>query len=96
MVVQTFTDVIIIILFFFLQVKELNLDNCRSDKGAIEGLNESYESLEVLSLINTGLTTLKNFPALPNLRKVCWLTLFVCLLMTLESLDCFHRINVQA
>ncbi|XP_022085169.1 acidic leucine-rich nuclear phosphoprotein 32 family member A-like isoform X3 [Acanthaster planci] len=51
-------------------VKELNLDNCRSDKGAIEGLSERFDSLEVLSLINTGLTTLKNFPALPNLRKL--------------------------
>ncbi|XP_038076268.1 acidic leucine-rich nuclear phosphoprotein 32 family member D-like, partial [Patiria miniata] len=51
-------------------VKELNLDNCRSDKGAIEGLSEKFDSLEVLSLINTGLTTLKNFPALSNLRKL--------------------------
>jgi acidic leucine-rich nuclear phosphoprotein 32 family protein A/C/D len=44
------------------------LDNCRSTQ--IEGLTDDFASLEILSLINVGLTTLKGFPNLPNLRKV--------------------------
>jgi len=50
------------------QVKELNLDNARATQ--IEGLTDEYESLEVLSLINVGLTTLKGFPKLPKLTKL--------------------------
>merc|ERR1712071_615896 len=50
------------------QIKELNLDNCRST--AIVGLNEDFVGLESLSLINVGLTSLKGFPKLPNLRKL--------------------------
>ncbi|KAG7308281.1 hypothetical protein JYU34_006968 [Plutella xylostella] len=50
------------------QVKELNLDNCRSTN--IVGLTDEYTSLEVLSLNNVGLTTLKGFPTLPKLRKL--------------------------
>ena len=50
------------------QIKELNLDNCRST--AIVGLTDDYVGLESLSLINVGLTSLKGFPKLPNLRKV--------------------------
>lgn len=49
-------------------VTELNLDNCRSLN--IVGLTEDYKNLEVLSLINVGLTSLKGLPILPNLRKV--------------------------
>lgn len=51
-----------------LQIKELNLDNCRST--AIVGLTDEFVGLESLSLINVGLTSLKGFPKLPNLRKV--------------------------
>lgn len=50
------------------QVKELNLDNCRSTN--IIGLTDEYTNLEILSLNNVGLTTLKGFPALPKLRKL--------------------------
>ncbi|KAL4706614.1 hypothetical protein ACJJTC_009026 [Scirpophaga incertulas] len=50
------------------QVKELNLDNCRSTN--IVGLTDEYTNLEILSLNNVGLTTLKGFPALPKLRKL--------------------------
>ncbi|MPC44278.1 Acidic leucine-rich nuclear phosphoprotein 32 family member A [Portunus trituberculatus] len=49
-------------------ITELNLDNCKST--SVVGLTEEFENLEVLSLINVGLTTLKGFPALPNLRKL--------------------------
>lgn len=50
------------------QVKELNLDNCRSTN--IVGLTDEYTNLENLSLNNVGLTTLKGFPTLPKLRKL--------------------------
>ncbi|XP_055533501.1 acidic leucine-rich nuclear phosphoprotein 32 family member A isoform X2 [Wyeomyia smithii] len=50
------------------QITELILDNCRST--AIEGLTDSFTALEVLSLINVGLVSLKSFPKLPNLRKL--------------------------
>ncbi|XP_035438407.1 acidic leucine-rich nuclear phosphoprotein 32 family member A isoform X2 [Spodoptera frugiperda] len=50
------------------QVKELNLDNCRST--TIVGLTDEYINLENLSLNNVGLTTLKGFPKLPKLRKL--------------------------
>ena len=46
----------------------MNLDSCRALQ--IDGLNDQFTSLEVLSLINVGLTTLKGFPKLPALRKL--------------------------
>ncbi|XP_050343496.1 acidic leucine-rich nuclear phosphoprotein 32 family member A isoform X2 [Nymphalis io] len=49
-------------------IKELNLDNCRSTN--IVGLSDEYTNLEILSLNNVGLTTLKGFPTLPKLRKL--------------------------
>ncbi|XP_033253607.1 acidic leucine-rich nuclear phosphoprotein 32 family member A-like isoform X1 [Drosophila miranda] len=49
-------------------ITELNLDNCRST--SIVGLTDEYTALESLSLINVGLTTLKGFPKLPNLKKL--------------------------
>ena len=36
----------------------------------IEGLDDDYKNLEILSLINVGLTTLKGFPKLTNLKKL--------------------------
>lgn len=48
--------------------RELNLDSCRATQ--IEGLTDDWTSLEILSLINVGLTTLNGFPKLPNLRKL--------------------------
>ncbi len=53
---------------FCLKIKELNLDSCRAQQ--LEGLSDEFENLEILSLINVGLTTLKGFPILPKLRKV--------------------------
>jgi len=53
---------------FCLQVEELNLDSC--DASQITGLTDQYTSLETLTLSNNGLTSLKGFPNLPNLRKV--------------------------
>lgn len=50
------------------EVTELVLDNCRATQ--ISGLSEAFSNLEVLSLINVGLTTLKGFPALPKLKKL--------------------------
>ncbi|KAG6444221.1 acidic leucine-rich nuclear phosphoprotein 32 family member A isoform X3 [Manduca sexta] len=51
------------------QVKELNLDNCRSTTN-VAGLSSAYTNLEFLSLNNAGLTTLKGFPTLPKLKKL--------------------------
>lgn len=53
---------------FQFQIKELNLDNCRASQ--VEGLTEEFSSLESLSLINVGLTSLKGFPSLANLKKL--------------------------
>uniref|UniRef100_A0A1B6DJB6 Acidic leucine-rich nuclear phosphoprotein 32 family member A n=1 Tax=Clastoptera arizonana TaxID=38151 RepID=A0A1B6DJB6_9HEMI len=50
------------------EIKELNLDNCRSTN--IVGLTDEFTNLESLSLINVGLTSLKGFPKLPNLKKL--------------------------
>lgn len=52
----------------FFQIKELNLDNCRSTN--IVGLTDEYVNLKILSLNNAGLTTLKGFPNLPTLWKL--------------------------
>lgn len=49
-------------------VYDLNLDNCRST--TIVGLSDEFVNLFSLSLINVGLTSLKGFPTLPNLRKL--------------------------
>ncbi|KPM02876.1 acidic leucine-rich nuclear phosphoprotein 32 family member A-like protein [Sarcoptes scabiei] len=50
------------------QIKELNLDNCRSP--TIVGLDDSFVNLESLSMINSGLVSLKGFPNLPNLKRL--------------------------
>ncbi|GBM57600.1 Acidic leucine-rich nuclear phosphoprotein 32 family member A, partial [Araneus ventricosus] len=50
------------------EIKDLVLDNCRSTQ--IVGLSDEFCNLESLSLINVGLTSLKGFPKLPNLRKL--------------------------
>lgn len=55
---------------FSLQVKELVLDNCRSNEGKIEGLTDEFEELEFLSTINVGLTTVAHLPKLNKLKKV--------------------------
>jgi len=50
------------------EITNLNLDNCRSTQ--IIGLTDEFSNLEFLSLINVGLTSLKGFPKLPNLKKL--------------------------
>lgn len=52
------------------QVKELVLDNCRSDDGKIVGLSSDFENLEFLSMINVNLLSISNLPKLNKLRKV--------------------------
>jgi len=49
-------------------MKGLNLDSCRDLK--IENLGDEYQNLESLSLINVGLSTLRGFPKLANLKKL--------------------------
>ncbi|XP_068580489.1 acidic leucine-rich nuclear phosphoprotein 32 family member A isoform X2 [Cebidichthys violaceus] len=51
-------------------VKELVLDNCRSNEGKIEGLTDEFEELEFLSTINVGLTTVAHLPRLNKLKKL--------------------------
>jgi len=50
------------------EITELNLDNCRSTQ--MEGLTDDFKNLKSLSLNNVGLTTLKSFPNLPQLKKL--------------------------
>lgn len=49
-------------------IKELNLDSCRGQQ--LDGLTDEFKNLEVLSMINVGLTTVKGWPKLNNLRKL--------------------------
>ncbi|XP_016886256.2 acidic leucine-rich nuclear phosphoprotein 32 family member A isoform X1 [Cynoglossus semilaevis] len=51
-------------------VKELVLDNCRSNDGEIEGLTDEFEELEFLSTINVGLATVAHLPKLNKLKKL--------------------------
>ena len=51
-------------------VRELVLDNCKSNDGEIEGLIAEFVNLELLSLINVGLTSVSNLPKLPKLKKL--------------------------
>uniref|UniRef100_A0A8C7E2P1 Acidic leucine-rich nuclear phosphoprotein 32 family member n=1 Tax=Naja naja TaxID=35670 RepID=A0A8C7E2P1_NAJNA len=53
-----------------IKVKELVLDNCRSNEGKIEGLTDEFEELELLSTINVGLTSVVNLPKLNKLKKL--------------------------
>ncbi|MGH0188204.1 UNVERIFIED_CONTAM: hypothetical protein FKN15_028389 [Acipenser sinensis] len=52
------------------KVKELVLDNCRSDDGSISGLTADFENLEFLSMINVNLLSVSNLPKLNKLRKL--------------------------
>ncbi|KAM9112137.1 acidic leucine-rich nuclear phosphoprotein 32 family member D-like isoform 1-T1 [Pangshura tecta] len=52
------------------EVKELVLDNCRSDDGKIVGLSSDFENLEFLSMINVNLLFVSNLPKLNKLRKL--------------------------
>ena len=52
------------------QVAELVVDNCRSSDGEVEGLTDEYTELEILSMVNVGLSSLSKLPSLPKLRTV--------------------------
>uniref|UniRef100_A0A8C7K219 Acidic leucine-rich nuclear phosphoprotein 32 family member n=1 Tax=Oncorhynchus kisutch TaxID=8019 RepID=A0A8C7K219_ONCKI len=52
------------------KVRELVLDNSRSNEGKIEGLTEEFVNLEFLSLINVGLFSVSNLPRLEKLKKL--------------------------
>ncbi|KAF7660509.1 hypothetical protein LDENG_00280700 [Lucifuga dentata] len=51
-------------------VKELVLDNCRSNDGKLEGLTDEFVELEFLSTINVGLMTVAHLPKLNKLKKL--------------------------
>ncbi|XP_031674896.1 acidic leucine-rich nuclear phosphoprotein 32 family member B-like, partial [Oncorhynchus kisutch] len=51
-------------------VRELVLDNCRSNEGKIKGLSEEFVNLEFLSLINVGLISVSKLPKLGKLKKL--------------------------
>uniref|UniRef100_A0A4W5NFU6 Acidic leucine-rich nuclear phosphoprotein 32 family member n=1 Tax=Hucho hucho TaxID=62062 RepID=A0A4W5NFU6_9TELE len=51
-------------------VRELVLDNCRSNEGKIKGLTEEFVNLEFLSLINVGLISVSNLPKFEKLKKL--------------------------
>jgi len=51
------------------EVIELTLDNCQTD-GAVTGLTSDFKNLQQLSMINSGLNTLKGFPKLESLKKL--------------------------
>uniref|UniRef100_A0A3Q4MHP8 Acidic leucine-rich nuclear phosphoprotein 32 family member n=1 Tax=Neolamprologus brichardi TaxID=32507 RepID=A0A3Q4MHP8_NEOBR len=52
------------------EVAELVVDNCRSSDGEVEGLTDDYTGLEILSMVNVGLSSLAKLPSLPKLRKL--------------------------
>uniref|UniRef100_A0A8C7YK57 Acidic leucine-rich nuclear phosphoprotein 32 family member n=1 Tax=Oryzias sinensis TaxID=183150 RepID=A0A8C7YK57_9TELE len=52
------------------EVGELVVDNCRSSDGEVEGLSEEFTELEVLSMVNVGLSSLSKMPLLPRLQKL--------------------------
>ncbi|XP_037533279.1 acidic leucine-rich nuclear phosphoprotein 32 family member B [Nematolebias whitei] len=52
------------------EVQELVLDNCRSSEGKIEAITEEFSNLELLSLINVGLTSVADIPKLAKLKKL--------------------------
>uniref|UniRef100_A0A8C7K281 Acidic leucine-rich nuclear phosphoprotein 32 family member n=1 Tax=Oncorhynchus kisutch TaxID=8019 RepID=A0A8C7K281_ONCKI len=52
------------------KVRELVLDNCRSNEGKIKGLSEEFVNLEFLSLINVGLISVSKLPKLGKLKKL--------------------------
>lgn len=52
------------------EVQELVLDNCRSSEGKIEGITVEFSNLELLSLINVGVTSVADIPKLDKLKKL--------------------------
>lgn len=52
------------------EVVELVVNNCQSADGEVEGLTDAYTELEILSMVNVGLSSLAKLPSLPKLRKL--------------------------
>ncbi|KAM9851938.1 acidic leucine-rich nuclear phosphoprotein 32 family member E-like [Aulostomus maculatus] len=52
------------------EVVELVVDSCQSADGEVEGLTDEYTELEILSMVNVGLSSLSKLPLLPKLRKL--------------------------
>ncbi|CAJ1061287.1 acidic leucine-rich nuclear phosphoprotein 32 family member E-like [Xyrichtys novacula] len=52
------------------EVVELVVNNCQSADGEVEGLTDEYTELEILSMVNVGLSSLSKLPSLPKLRKL--------------------------
>ena len=63
---------------FSQQVEELYLDNVQSSQ--ISGLSDEYTSLQKLSVVNCGLSSLEGLPKLPSLEKVLYLPTHSCYL----------------
>ncbi|XP_061650762.1 acidic leucine-rich nuclear phosphoprotein 32 family member E-like isoform X2 [Phyllopteryx taeniolatus] len=52
------------------EVCVLALDTCRSGNGEVDGVTEEFSGLEVLRMVNVGLTSLSKLPSLPKLHKL--------------------------
>ncbi|XP_061737843.1 acidic leucine-rich nuclear phosphoprotein 32 family member E-like isoform X2 [Nerophis ophidion] len=48
----------------------LAVDKCLSSDGEVQGVTEEFKSLEVLRMVNVGLTSLSKLPSLPKLQKL--------------------------
>lgn len=76
------------------EVINLNLDHCKSS--SLSGLTKEFVSLETLSLINNGLTSLQGFPSLPKLRKLELADNFLCGgFENLEGCTSLQKINLS-
>ena len=77
-------------------MKELDLDGVKCG-GEIDFGSYEFTSLETLSISNAGLTTLKNFPTLPNLIKVMsfkYLNILKIIVFFIFQLDlCKNRLS---
>nr|XP_057908716.1 acidic leucine-rich nuclear phosphoprotein 32 family member E-like [Doryrhamphus excisus] len=52
------------------EVSMLMVDGCLSSDGEVQGVTEEFKGLEVLKMINVGLTSLSKLPSLPKLHKL--------------------------
>ncbi|XP_016078254.1 PREDICTED: acidic leucine-rich nuclear phosphoprotein 32 family member B [Miniopterus natalensis] len=79
------------------KVRELVLDNCKSNDGKIEGLTAEFVNLEFLSLISVGLISVSNLPKLPKLKKLELSDnrIYGCLDMLAEKLPNLTHLNLS-
>lgn len=52
------------------EVQELILDDCRTATGSLTGITAEFSNLQLLSLINVGLTSMADVPKLDKLEKL--------------------------